>query len=443
MASAAQAHYANRTSDGVYDSLSDLIASSGSGFLANCEYDKDFFRKTSWRGLDFQNKDGSEFCVNLFGEIQPASLGTKHSALGDFYIGTKDKPTYVTPESKVKNRFALGVPSLCPENLAMMFQDQLVALNEIVKSEQDQEDREYLTKEWLSPSAPGKAGDIITITSPTIYKAPQTSPSESRVPTIKRILKRSRGSSSKKDEPVEVSQAANVSSSSDGQETDGVVEYKIGQLYEPNRLYDYGGNLFRNSGCKLIQHEIIDVNHNIIPPWDQYAALRTGTLVMATVTLHCFTMNVKDFNGVETGKRRKIYQINFHRLLVIGDSIAEVLTRTVHPGYGADDDTDAPHEPRDSSADRAMASFKVKKIKLTKDDASSSSVKKVSERAESSTTPSNHSASRGVAASTASTSKGKQPVRNMGKAKASSSAKITPSSSTTIFDDDVSMEEGS
>ena len=51
------------------------------------------------------------------------------------------KPTYITAESKVKNRFALGVPSACPESLAMTFQDQLVALNEIVKSEQDQENK--------------------------------------------------------------------------------------------------------------------------------------------------------------------------------------------------------------------------------------------------------------------------------------------------------------
>ena len=55
------------------------------------------------------------------------------------------KPTYITAESKVKNRFVLGVPSACPESLAMIFQDQLVALNEIVKSEQDQENKVRLT----------------------------------------------------------------------------------------------------------------------------------------------------------------------------------------------------------------------------------------------------------------------------------------------------------
>jgi len=91
MASSIREHYASCKTNNVYNSLSELIASAGTGFLTNCEYNKDFIKKTSWRELDFQKKDGSEFCVNVFGEIQPESLGTKHSALGDFYIGTKEK----------------------------------------------------------------------------------------------------------------------------------------------------------------------------------------------------------------------------------------------------------------------------------------------------------------------------------------------------------------
>ena len=50
-----------------------------------------------------------------------------------------NQPTYVTAESNIKDRFALGVPSACTQKLSMMFQDQLVALNEIVKLEQDLE----------------------------------------------------------------------------------------------------------------------------------------------------------------------------------------------------------------------------------------------------------------------------------------------------------------
>ena len=56
MASPIQAHYAYQTSNGVYDTLADLIASSGAGFLASCEYEKDFYWKTSWHGSTFRTR---------------------------------------------------------------------------------------------------------------------------------------------------------------------------------------------------------------------------------------------------------------------------------------------------------------------------------------------------------------------------------------------------
>ena len=72
------------------------------------------------------------------------------------------------------------------------------------------------------------------------------------------------------------------------------MEYKVGQSYEPTELPDFGSKLFQNQGSKLVQHEVLDINHQLIPPWKQYEALRMGTLIMATVTLHCFSMKVKD-----------------------------------------------------------------------------------------------------------------------------------------------------
>ena len=56
------------------------------------------------------------------------------------------KPTYVTKDSKIKNRFALGIPSNCPTKLSHLYNDQLVALNEVVEFERKQdlaEDKVY------------------------------------------------------------------------------------------------------------------------------------------------------------------------------------------------------------------------------------------------------------------------------------------------------------
>ena len=84
------------------------------------------------------------------------------------------------------------------------------------------------------------------------------------------------------------------------------VEYRVGQLYEPSILPDYGGKLFQQQGCMLVQHEVLDMDRKIIPPWEQYSALRTGTLVMATITLHCYIMKMRNLHGEETGRERKV-----------------------------------------------------------------------------------------------------------------------------------------
>ena len=71
-----------------------------------------------------------------------------------------------------------------------------------------------------------------------ILEAPQVSASDKWVPTIQHIFKYSQASSSKEDEPAEpVKPVQTASTSHDGQEVDDIIEYKVGQLYEPKLLY--------------------------------------------------------------------------------------------------------------------------------------------------------------------------------------------------------------
>ena len=108
-------------------------------------------------------------------------------------------------------------------------------------------------------------------------------------------------------------------------------EYKVGQLYEPTELPDFGSKLFQNQGSKLVQHEVLNIDHQLIPPWKQYEALRTGTLVMATVTLHCFSMKVKDLQGNETGKERKV--IIFLKTILRSLTSATRFTKSTSIGF--------------------------------------------------------------------------------------------------------------
>lgn len=88
MTSPAQLRYAERATNGVYASLLEQVDEGGAGYLANCEYMRDFMRKTRWKdGFDFQTITGEEFKACVFGEIQRSAMGTKHSAFGSHFIG--------------------------------------------------------------------------------------------------------------------------------------------------------------------------------------------------------------------------------------------------------------------------------------------------------------------------------------------------------------------
>lgn len=81
-------HYARRVSEGIYDSMVAEIQNRGQAYLLNCEYERDFFRKTGWSdGYVYQTPGGNEFRVVVFGEIKPAAMGTRHSAIGSHYKG--------------------------------------------------------------------------------------------------------------------------------------------------------------------------------------------------------------------------------------------------------------------------------------------------------------------------------------------------------------------
>ena len=65
-------------------------------------------------------------------------------------------------------------------------------------------------------------------------------------------------------------------------------------------LPDYDGPLFCHVHSRLVQQDITNLDHHVIPPWEEYKALTEGTLVIATVLLHTFIMAIKDLNGKPT-----------------------------------------------------------------------------------------------------------------------------------------------
>ena len=67
---------------------------------------------------------------------------------------------------------------------------------------------------------------------------------------------------------------------------------QLGAYYDPRLLHDHRGTIFNHTAMKLLQCDITDIDGSLVPLWEEYDKLRTGTVVLMKVTLHIFTVPV-------------------------------------------------------------------------------------------------------------------------------------------------------
>lgn len=70
------------------------------------------------------------------------------------------------------------------------------------------------------------------------------------------------------------------------------LDIKLGMFYNPHLMPDYRGPFFNHTSNKLTQLHIVDEEDRSVPPWKMYDTLRTGTLILANCSLHCFLMTI-------------------------------------------------------------------------------------------------------------------------------------------------------
>jgi len=80
-------------------------------------------------------------------------------------------------------------------------------------------------------------------------------------------------------------------------------EVKIGGYYSPELLPDYLPHDFHLEHDKLVQHNVVDVNGDLIPCWNNAAQLREGTLILCVVTLHTWNIPGTGREGYKNFKR--------------------------------------------------------------------------------------------------------------------------------------------
>ncbi|KAF8327125.1 hypothetical protein F5887DRAFT_1083970 [Amanita rubescens] len=284
------AFYLDRVTSGDYNRLIDNVRKMGSRALINLDTSGIL---NGTRGMDLNS---SQTMKKLF--LSP--------------LGSSEKSRHVPSEHLTR---LPGTTTL----------DALPHLHEDEQLEQEN-DQNVEAVEWLSPSNPDRAADLMCVYMGPKYVVPSSSTS-----TSSGTKRRGRNG---KQPRIMVSAPTPVDDSTHMEPvpvvTPSVSEIKLGAHYDPRLLSDYGGALFNHSLAKLVQRNTVDEDGILTPPWLEYDKLRNGTVVLTRiskllaekgsyfVSVHLMTIDPSQF-----------YQIYADRVKVLMPSLEPIDERSI------------------------------------------------------------------------------------------------------------------
>ncbi|PPQ81745.1 hypothetical protein CVT26_007673 [Gymnopilus dilepis] len=368
--------YDRRLTSGVYSSIAQDIRRLGTAFLGAASFNQQFVRVAPKWPPHFSYKpkgsDASkEYRCILFGEIASGALGTVLCAAGNHvFEGADNMLVHLTDDSKSRDILAMICPQKPTAALRAMFNNQLATLGEIRAFDEEEERMAQKTpyvKDFVrssNPDAPDAVADMFVVHLPVKYQ--KNGGGSGTATAFKRFQKQTVYDDDDAEDsspPGAPPKDACPTAGTDFHVPTGE-EVHVGACYDPRLLYDYRGPAFKLVNNKLIQHDIRDINDQLITPWAAYEELRPGTLVLVEATIHCFRFNVN-------GKReRKVYQLHAERVNVLATSDTEVEIRIPpvippHLQPATPSPVPAIETPEDASA--AFANFRKRKAISTAD----------------------------------------------------------------------------
>ncbi|KAJ7130125.1 hypothetical protein C8R43DRAFT_896332 [Mycena crocata] len=344
--------FEERAACGMYDELADQLSSMGIKALGNVDCPDDFVRyqPPHSTNIEFRDNAGAEFRTLIVGEVAGSIHGTVLLARYRNYFTGNFKPIDDT-KLNVKDILALTMPTCATTRLANFYENQTVplraAIDHEIGIESDNPAQEFLMRPWLRAIEDDSTQDDIIM----CHMLPKYGiPAAAGAATPQRRGKRKLDDTSGRGSSVATPGRSTSSIPGDVREpqrqcfsclrcrvqlTSCVLahEIRLGALYDPRLLSDYGGAYFNQTKARLVQLDVRDGTENgknaLVPPFNFYDRLRPGTLVLISASLHIFVMNDTDANGVPRPRKRKIYQINAHSIKILADSDAPIEGRSV------------------------------------------------------------------------------------------------------------------
>ncbi|KJA28678.1 hypothetical protein HYPSUDRAFT_196866 [Hypholoma sublateritium FD-334 SS-4] len=243
----------------------------------------------------------------IFGEILHDS---KLGAIGNHFTGrVGESVTPIRDGGKTHDTLKLGIPSNPTEELQILYDNQFVPLNHVYLDDCDfDKDRGVIAMSHECSEAvpaPENLGDTLNRFRVGLEKKFGPVKAEKRavaVPVNQRFMQK---------RPL-----AHVSSPSQResfvpQAPPSVAPVGIGGFYEPSLMPDYQSRYFALVHDKLIQHDVRDIDGNLIPAYDNLDSLAPGTVVAIMSSLYTFNIPM----GPSSYKR--IYCLRAHSVQVL------------------------------------------------------------------------------------------------------------------------------
>ncbi|KAG2003490.1 hypothetical protein CC2G_004091 [Coprinopsis cinerea AmutBmut pab1-1] len=322
-----------RRVDGVYDRMCTAIEGLGKSFAGAAVFLADFVRsRSSWsRNQSYNSRTGGERTFNFIGQITHAGLGTALGAAGSFNFdsaGPDGIPPVIDDGTRIKWRIVLASPTHATTRLEAHFNNQIAMLHDVRAYDEEEEANsksDPMVYEWTKTSQPDVdiPDDLIIVNMGPVYSVPAArAASKSTAVRPKKRLRRvdvdnpvaEPASSNEPESPTTSTIPPPASATSPNGD-----EIRVGALYDPSLLPDYGGPRFALTAARLNQPDVRDVAGDIVPPWLFWDKLRPGTVVLINATLHCYVMPAAS-SGRNSRRDRKFYQINAKSVKVIAES---------------------------------------------------------------------------------------------------------------------------
>ncbi|KAL1659064.1 hypothetical protein GGF50DRAFT_120256 [Schizophyllum commune] len=305
-----------------YDSVAVQIIAMGSDALANVDPTKHVVVREERGAVVFVHKDSGSSEFTVVGEAAGVEDG---SALGA--AGASRRPIYNSTAARMK--VAMRDGTVATTNMAIVGNNQRSYVEEVltlptsadlhppgsrvrVSTTVPLRLSEIAKKRW-EKSRPGTgepARDILVLTFPPLYKDldkandSTTSSLSARAPAARNVRTTvtaadiAENSGEVKLDPAEA-------------ESD---EPKVGSLYPADLLPDHDQpGIHHTSSVRVEQHDIRDVDGNLIPPWELPSKLRPGTFFKALVTPTCWIFRTSD-------RVSKVYALVVKSLQVLDES---------------------------------------------------------------------------------------------------------------------------